>query len=194
MPRRRTLDDGTYIIGRGGHAKIVLPYPEISERHALLLLRGDVARIEDMHSANGTYVNGAPIDGLVTLEADAVVQIGDCMLRISPVGAETPDKEPPVQEVAPDRPVASQPQPEPPDMKQAVIRRKAREQIQKELIARLDLKRLTVAGVDRAGLERQAKEKIHEIVGPIPQGLFYQFCLADSASACYDNKLRKSMR
>ena len=51
------------------------------------------------------------------------------------------------------------PAPPPPDPL-AEIRRQAKEQIQRELIARLDLKRLTVAGVDRAGLERQATEKI----------------------------------
>ena len=79
MPRRRVLEDGTYIIGRGKAAKIVLPYPEISERHALLVLRGEKAQLEDMHSANGTYVNGMPIQDLVELNGDAVVQIGDCM-------------------------------------------------------------------------------------------------------------------
>ena len=89
MPRRRVLEDGTYIIGRGKAAKIVLPYPEISERHALLVLRGEKAQLEDMHSANGTYVNGMPIQDLVELNGDAVVQIGDCMLRISPATSAT---------------------------------------------------------------------------------------------------------
>ena len=68
------------------------------------------------------------------------------------------------------------PAPPPPDPL-AEIRRQAKEQIQRELIARLDLKRLTVAGVDRDGLERQATEKIHEIVeqvrtsGKLPPGI-----------------------
>ena len=87
MPRRRVLEDGTYIIGRGKAAKIILPYPEISERHALLVLRGGKAQLEDMHSANGTYVNGTPIQDLVELNGDAVVQIGACMLRVSPCPA-----------------------------------------------------------------------------------------------------------
>ena len=53
---------------------------------------------------------------------------------------------------------------------QAQVRRQVREQIQKELLTRLDLKRLTVAGVDRAGLEKQAREKIHEIVEQVRKG------------------------
>ena len=183
MPRRRVLEDGTYIIGRGGGARIVLPYPDISERHALLLLGGGKAQLEDMRSANGTYVNGSPIDGIVTLAADSVIQIGGCMLRVSPaekaagstVAEVTADVAPAAAVPAPSAPAAETPPV--PDQRQATIRRQAREQIQKELIARLDLKRLTVAGVDRAGLERQAKEKIHEIVeqvrrnGKLPPGV-----------------------
>ena len=79
MPRRRVLEDGTYIIGRGKAAKIVLPYPEISERHALLVLRGEKAQLEDLHSANGTYVNGTPIQDLVELNGDVIASTSDLM-------------------------------------------------------------------------------------------------------------------
>ena len=46
-------------------------------------------------------------------------------------------------------------------------RRKVREQIQEELIVRMDLKRLTASGIDREGLEKQAREKIAEIVAEV---------------------------
>jgi len=49
----------------------------------------------------------------------------------------------------------------------ASLRRKVREQIQKELIARMDLKRLSASGIDRDGLEKQAREKISEIVAEV---------------------------
>ena len=168
-PRRRVLEDGTYIIGRGKAARIALSYPNISERHALLVLAGGKARIEDMHSANGTYVNGAPIDDIVELGEDSVVQIGDCMLRVSPEAGERAQPSRPLPGGGP----AGQSRPAyggDDRAKLGKIRRKAREQIQKELIARLDLKRLTVTGVDRAGLERQAREKIHEIVEQVRGG------------------------
>ena len=177
---RYRLDDGSYLIGRGASCPLHLPELDVSERHALLMLRGRKARLEDLHSANGTYVNGNPIDGIVEIPPDAIVQIGENMMRISPA-ADEPTAGGPRSRAA-DESRAAEPSPEPPPAPPppdplADIRRQAKEQIQRELIARLDLKRLTVAGVDRAGLERQATEKIHEIVeqvrtsGKLPHGI-----------------------
>ena len=73
---RYRLDDGSYLIGRGASCPLQLPEPEVSERHALLMLRGRKARLEDLESANGTYVNGNPVDGIVEIPPDAIVQIG----------------------------------------------------------------------------------------------------------------------
>ncbi len=179
---RYMLEDGSYLIGRGENCALRLPDPSVSERHALLLLRGQTARLEDLHSANGTYINGNPIDGLVDLPPDGIVQIGSTMMRVSPakddlVPSAEEEHGSSRQETAwapasqPEVPPAQQPDP------LAGVRRQVKEQIQRELIARLDLKRLTVAGVDRAGLERQASDKIHEIVeqvrtaGKLPQGI-----------------------
>jgi len=187
---RYSLEDGSYIIGRGASCALQLPELEVSERHALLMLRGRKARMEDLHSANGTYVNGNPIDGIVDIPPDAIVQIGNNMKRISPAEEAAPPQEA-AETAAPhtggprsraaeaeERSRAAEPPPAPPPPDPlAEIRRQAKEQIQRELIARLDLKRLTVAGVDRAGLERQATEKIHEIVeqvrtsGKLPPGI-----------------------
>ena len=56
----RELGEGLYVIGRGEGCRIRLDAPEVSERHAILTIRGDQARLEDLHSANGTYlVDGA---------------------------------------------------------------------------------------------------------------------------------------
>ena len=179
---RYRLDDGSYLIGRGASCALQLPEPDISERHALLLLRGRKARLEDLHSANGTYLNGNPVDGLVDLPPDAIIQIGDNMMRVSPAeelaegAAETAAPHTGERASPQAEPEPPPPAPPPPDPL-ADIRRQVKEQIQRELVARLDLKRLTVAGVDRAGLERQATEKIHEIVeqvrkaGKLPQGI-----------------------
>ena len=165
---RYTLQDGSYLIGRGSSCHVQLPYPEVSERHALLLLRGETSRLEDLHSANGTYINGIPVDGIVILHPDSVVQIGESMLRVAPIPAEeaivpAPEAAPPPAASARVKPPTAA-RPDPAALQAAAIRRQVKEQIQQELIERLDLKRLTVSGVDRAGLEKKASEKIHEIV------------------------------
>ena len=174
---RYSMEDGTYIIGRGQACPIQLPYPDVSERHALLLLRDGSASLQDLHSANGTFVNGSPIDDPVALRPDAVVQIGEVMLRVAPA-----EEEPEEEAQEPEAPrhdsalLDEEPQHQQHDP-MAAVRRQVKEQIQKELISRLDIKRLTVAGVDKAGLEKQATDKIHEIVeqvrlaGKLPKGI-----------------------
>ena len=167
---RLRAEDGSYLIGRGAGCRIHLPDPDVSERHALLILRDGTATLQDLDSSNGTYVNDAPIDAPVTLAPNAVVQIGRALLRVVPTA---PDAEAAAPADAPEDepPPAAAPSP------LADRLRQAKAQIQQELIARLDLKRLTVAGVDRDGLERKATEKIHEIVeqvrtaGRLPPGI-----------------------
>ena len=53
----RTLTDGTYMIGRNPSCPICFDFPDVSERHAILTVRANKAVVEDLHSANGTYVN-----------------------------------------------------------------------------------------------------------------------------------------
>ena len=187
IPTRMDLDEGSYIVGRADSCRLCLPYPEISERHAILSLRKGHVTIEDLKSANGTFVNGVPTDGVVAVDPDSLIQIGGCIMRLRPadsVPAPAPvPQPPPIHAVIPSSPApaAAAPRtPLPPPEKEdplAAVRRAVKEQIQKELIARLDLKRLTVAGVDTAGLQKQARDKIHEIVdevrrnGKLPRGI-----------------------
>ena len=82
----RELPDGTYFVGRGPACRVRLDLPDVSERHAVLTVRGGVARIEDLHSANGTFVNGEAIDAAATLDGAKVVQVGGALLRVSEGG------------------------------------------------------------------------------------------------------------
>jgi len=84
---RFELPAGLYTIGRGEACKIRLRHPEISERHALLTLRETGITIEDLHSSNGTVVDGSPIQEPTRLHADDVVGLGPCLLRVSPAVA-----------------------------------------------------------------------------------------------------------
>lgn len=172
---KRELSDGTWIIGRGESCRIRFDDPLVSERHAILTVRGERVLLEDLRSANGTYVNGELIDQAVELDSSMVVQIGDAMFRVSdeqneeiqePIVIETPQEttseaEEYVERVDPMR----------------ELRRNVQEQIQNELLKRMDMKRLTLDGVDREGLEETARVKIRQIIdevvsnGRMPDGI-----------------------
>ena len=169
-PDKENLPDGNYIVGRGSSARISLAYADVSERHALISVRDGKATVEDLKSANGTFVDGLQIDRRTVLSDDSIVQIGGTVLRITRTKAEPESVPEPAAKGSVPPPSAAAPVPQVPSAKtdpQATMRRKIREQIQDELIVRMDLKRLTASGVDREGLERQAREKIEEIVSEV---------------------------
>jgi hypothetical protein len=150
------LLDGSYTIGRGDACKIRLRYPEISERHALLAVRGGRAVIEDLNSSNGVMVNGVLIEAPKTLSNDSVITVGPCLLRVSAPESAAPPDEPaaaaPRRESAPPMPRAAEPpptalrQPALPQSDSAAqpdpmltVTRQIKNQIHQELVQRLDL-------------------------------------------------------
>lgn len=173
------LSDGSYIIGRSPSCRVRLDFPDVSERHAILTVREGRAILEDLHSANGTYVNGEMVDAPVVLDGGMVVQIGESMLRVSEDAPVESEVEPDGREAVA---VAEQPTeaeavetPAPDPLRE--LRRNVQEQIQRELLKRMDMKRLTVQGVEREGLEERAREKIRQIIdevvakGRLPEGI-----------------------
>lgn len=52
------LQGGAYVLGRGDAADVPLDDPEVSRRHARLLIDGDDVVIEDLDTQNGTWVGG----------------------------------------------------------------------------------------------------------------------------------------
>jgi pilus assembly protein CpaF len=81
--RRFDLPDGEYFIGRGEVCQIRLRHPEISERHACLILHAPLAFLKDLGSSNGVTVNGVTIQDKVPVRSDSVIGIGPCLLRVS---------------------------------------------------------------------------------------------------------------
>ena len=175
----RELTEGTYIVGRGESCRIRFDSPDVSERHAVLTVRDGRAVLEDLHSANGTLVNGVPIDEAVELDGGKVVQIGSCMLRVSEEREEEVEEkggggqgnvENSTVDLGPRPPaIAEDPLRD--------LRRSVQKQIQLELLKRMDMKKLTVQGVGREGLEDSARAKIRSIVdevvgnGRLPEGI-----------------------
>jgi pilus assembly protein CpaF len=176
-PNKTELPDGDYTIGRSERCRIRLPHAAVSEKHALLVLRADGCWVEDLGSSNGTYLNAVPIRGRQAIVPSAPVTIGPFTLMLAPV---------PLDEIAtpPSEPTPA-PQAAPPP-KVAVVeslrtdplseqRRSIKAQIHRELVERLDIKRLSTARVDSEELHRRAREAIDAIVrevrGRLPPGM-----------------------
>ena len=186
----RELTDGTYIIGRAESCRVRFDAPEVSERHAILTVRDGKAVLEDLNSSNGTLVNGEAIDGAVVLDSGMVVQVGTAMMRVSEeereegsgIGDQKLEVEVQNSESGEDDSRVGDLIPDPRSLIPASdplrdLRRNVQTQIQHELLKRMDMKKLTVEGVDREGLEDKAREKIRGIIdevvsnGRLPEGI-----------------------
>jgi pSer/pThr/pTyr-binding forkhead associated (FHA) protein/tetratricopeptide (TPR) repeat protein len=72
-------------IGRHqGSNSLVLAEGGISRRHARLWIEDGRVMLEDVGSANGTFVDGERITGAVHVTPRSVVVLGDCSLRLKP--------------------------------------------------------------------------------------------------------------
>jgi len=55
------LAPGTYLVGRGQSALVVIDDPTVSRRHAELVITAQGGTVRDLGSTNGTFVNGEPV-------------------------------------------------------------------------------------------------------------------------------------
>jgi diguanylate cyclase (GGDEF)-like protein len=70
------LQPGNTIIGRAANAEIRLLDDGVSRHHARVRLEADTPFLEDLESRNGTFVNGAKIEGTRQLEDGDKIQVG----------------------------------------------------------------------------------------------------------------------
>jgi len=74
--REFALRDGDHIVGRDRDASIHLDSPNVSRRHARLVVHGRSATLEDLGSKNGSFVRGIRITGPTPLESGDEACIG----------------------------------------------------------------------------------------------------------------------
>lgn len=70
------LDEGENLIGRGPDATIRIENPEVSRRHAKLIVDGDTVTLQDLGSKNGTHRNGLRLETPVRLADGDEIWIG----------------------------------------------------------------------------------------------------------------------
>jgi pSer/pThr/pTyr-binding forkhead associated (FHA) protein len=74
------LDEPVVSIGRLVSNDICLEDPFVSRHHCVIRTEGDEYMIEDLNSANGTYVNGELVKAC-SLTEDALIRIGSSLFR-----------------------------------------------------------------------------------------------------------------
>jgi ABC-type multidrug transport system ATPase subunit len=75
---------GKMVIGRERHrVRIYLPHPHVSRKHARLSVQGKEAILEDLDSANGTFVNGRRIARPTRIRPNDQIDIGPYSLRFN---------------------------------------------------------------------------------------------------------------
>jgi pSer/pThr/pTyr-binding forkhead associated (FHA) protein len=74
------LDESVVSIGRLVSNDIFLEDPFVSRHHCVIRTEGDEYMIEDLNSANGTYINGELVKAC-SLTEGALIQIGTSLFR-----------------------------------------------------------------------------------------------------------------
>jgi len=72
---KHVIDGVSVMVGRDRTCSIVLTHPAVSRRHARLTISGGSFMLEDLQSANGTYVNNTRVDR-ARLKPGDVVRFG----------------------------------------------------------------------------------------------------------------------
>ena len=164
------LSNGSYLIGAGKECHIRLPRPDISGRHAQLIVNDRSVTVMDMGSSNGTTLgDGTPLypNQPYHLEGKTnVLRLGRSVELVINVREEarkaavnddfSVDKgEIPLLELS-GIPIRFRP-----------IVQEIKKQAHKELLRRLNLKKMAVSGVSDEELRSQAVTMVKEILGQL---------------------------
>ena len=76
------LPEATITVGRSERCDVSLDDVEVSRLHVSLTRAGDTVTIDDMHSANGTMVNGVAIQAPTVIRPNDLVAIGNSILTL----------------------------------------------------------------------------------------------------------------
>jgi pilus assembly protein CpaF len=78
------LNDGTLLVGRDSEAGLFLDHPQVSRKHARIIVPEGKAfcMVEDCGSANGTFIEGIPVEGREELHPDQSLNIGPFKFRL----------------------------------------------------------------------------------------------------------------
>ena len=75
------IADSTRSIGRDGANDVVVEDDEMSAQHARITYDDECFRVEDLHSTNGTFLNGKRISESTILQDEDLIKMGRTMMK-----------------------------------------------------------------------------------------------------------------
>jgi pSer/pThr/pTyr-binding forkhead associated (FHA) protein len=78
--RQFPLGEGAIVIGRADDATLRIDSGGVSRHHARIVVNGDEARVEDLGSKNGTFVDGKPLTSARLLREGDEIRVGPVAL------------------------------------------------------------------------------------------------------------------
>ncbi len=78
--REMELAEGESVLGRDHSADVWVGHISVSRRHALLLVSGERAEIEDLGSKNGTWLGSRRAEGRLALSEGDEIRVGEVRL------------------------------------------------------------------------------------------------------------------
>jgi len=188
------LQQGAYLIGSGSDCHIVLDRPEISRRHAQLVVNSDRVSVMDLGSSNSTYCNGNMLfpNEFCEIPPGSTLRVGkvEILVKGNKAGASaTPAaasaETPPAKTAAAKAPTP----PASPKVSEAALLegvyqkhnvpllkisgvdnqtrpllQEIKKQCHRELLQRLNLKKMALSGTSHNDLVKQAEITIREII------------------------------
>ncbi|MFW6151564.1 MAG: FHA domain-containing protein, partial [Verrucomicrobiota bacterium] len=190
-PETFEIGEGTFTIGSESDCAIRLANKDVEPRHAILAIRSGSCRIEDLDSESGTFLDGTRINRHSEMRPGQRLGVGPFEIIIKmdhrtedreagnhPGAAESPSPDEPASETTGNQPEpeAAAPSASPAgqgneDEKNKKLKKSIKQQIHKELVERLDIKRLTASRIKQEDLQEKALSNIRSIVKEVSNRL-----------------------
>lgn len=81
LGKRYPLSEGVAVIGRSPETQVSIAEPSVSRQHARLSQSGEQWEIEDLGSANGTFVNDQKVESRRFLRDGDMIRLGTILLK-----------------------------------------------------------------------------------------------------------------